>query len=433
MNFSESQEYLLSLGFELSVRKFGLENSLALFEALDHPERKYLKVQVAGTNGKGSTCAFLESMALAAGLKVGMNTSPHLVSITERIRINGSDISEEEFARYATIVRKKGEELVADGILKALPTYFEHVTAMALLAFADAGVDLAILETGLGGRFDATTAARSEVAVLTPIDLDHMKTLGETVAEIAAEKAEIIREDSLVIVSSQLPEAMAVIERKCGEAGVGCVSAAEVSVSEDKGAFTFRSPNAVYPNVIPGLKGRHQIENARTSIAAAEALVKKGVAIGPAGVVIGLENARHRGRLEYRDGFLFDGAHNASGARVLREYLDENVDLPITMMFAAMAGKDLGEISKILFSKAERLIFVKPANPRAMETSELLEFVPAGFSRDRVHAPESVREAVRLAREFAGGGLILVTGSLYLIGEVQAYLGEKEVAVRNKA
>ncbi len=433
MDFRESQEYLLSLGFELSVRKFGLENSFALFEALDHPENKYLKVQVAGTNGKGSTCAFLESMALAAGLKVGMNTSPHLVSITERIRLNGADISEEQFARYTTIVRGKGEELVASGKLKALPTYFEHVTAMALLAFADAGVDLAILETGLGGRFDATTAARSEVAVLTPIDLDHMKTLGDTVSLIAAEKAEIIREDSLVVVSEQLSDALAVIEGKCSEQGVGFVRADDISFSEDDGKVTFASPIAIYRDVRLGLAGRHQISNARTAIAAAETLAEKGIVIDAAAVVQGLEGASHRGRIEYREGFLFDGAHNVSGARVLREYLHENVQAPITMMFAAMAGKDLGEISKILFPLAERLIFVKPSNPRAMDVDDLLQFVPEGFPRERVFAPDTVGDAVSLARELSGGGLILVTGSLYLIGDVQAHLLEQNVAVRKRS
>jgi dihydrofolate synthase/folylpolyglutamate synthase len=433
MDFRESQEYLLSLGFELSVKKFGLENSLALFEALDHPEKKYLKVQVAGTNGKGSTCAFLESMALAAGYKVGLNTSPHLVSITERVRVNGRDISEIEFARYATIVRGKGEELVANETLKALPTYFEHVTAIALLAFADAGVDLAILETGLGGRFDATTAARSEVAVLTPIDLDHMKTLGATVALIASEKAAIIREDTLVVVSAQIPEAREVIDARCAEKDVGYVNADEIKAIEHGEFVDFVSSKAEFADIRLGLKGRHQISNARTAIAVAEALAEKGIEIAKDAISRGLENASHRGRLEYRDGFLFDGAHNASGAAVLREYLDENVNEPITMMFAAMAGKDLGEISKILFPKAENLIFVKPANPRAMETSELLEFVPGDFPEEKVFAPESVAEAVDMARRLAGDGLILVTGSLYLIGEVQAVLGRREVAVRRKS
>jgi dihydrofolate synthase/folylpolyglutamate synthase len=433
MDFNESQEYLLSLGFELSVRKFGLENTEVLLDELGHPEKKYLKVQVAGTNGKGSTCAFIEAMALAAGLKVGLNTSPHLVSITERVRINGADISEEEFARYATVVRGKGEELVEKGILKALPTYFEHVTAIALLAFADSAVDLAILETGLGGRFDATTAAHSEVAVLTPIDLDHMKTLGDTIAKIAAEKAEIIRDDTLVIVSTQLPEAREVIDAKCAEKGVGYVNADEIKAIEHGEFVDLVSSKGEYTDIRLGLKGRHQNQNARTAVAAAEALAGKGIGIGREAIVQGLENARHRGRLEYRDGFLFDGAHNTSGARVLREYLDEHVNEPITMMFAAMAGKELSEISHILFPLAENLIFAQPANPRAMTTDELMEFVPSDYPANNVFKSETVADAVRLAQGLSAGGLIVVTGSLYLIGEVQANLQQQKVAVRKKS
>ncbi|REJ78898.1 MAG: bifunctional folylpolyglutamate synthase/dihydrofolate synthase [Acidobacteria bacterium] len=422
MNFAESQDYLLSLGFELSVKKFGLENTQILLEALDHPEEKFLKVQVAGTNGKGSVCAFLEAICLEAGFKIGLNTSPHLVSITERVRIGGKDISEDEFARYTTIVREKGEELVAEGRLQALPTYFEHVTAIALLAFAEANVDLAILETGLGGRFDATTAANSEVAVITPIDLDHMNTLGATIREIASEKAAIISEDSTVVVSDQNREALEVIEARCGQFGIEPIDSSSVTAKDLNGTVTFISEYARYESVTLGLKGRHQVDNARTAIAVAEALARQGFDICPNDVSRGLEKVSHKGRLEYRVGILFDGAHNVSGAKALRAYIEENIDEPITMMFAAMTGKDISEISKILFPLADNLIFVKPENPRAMTTRALAGSVPADIALRSVTEASSVSEAVETARAFAGDGLILVTGSLYLIGEVQAHL-----------
>lgn len=422
MNFAESQEYLYSLGFELSVKKFGLGNTQILLESLGHPENEYRKVQVAGTNGKGSVCAFLESICVSAGVRVGLNTSPHLVSITERIRIGGKEISEEEFARLATKVRQTGEQLVEVKKLAALPTYFEHVTAIALLAFAEAGVDLAILETGLGGRFDATTAARSEFAVITPIDIDHTNILGSTLREIASEKAAIIREDSLVVVSGQPADAADVIEAHCAEFGIEPRRADLVSTEELNGGVTFVSANAKYGNVRLGLAGRHQIDNAKTAVAAAELLAENGFAIGNEDVVRGLENARHKGRLEWFDGILFDGAHNVSGAKALRSYLDEFVEGPITMVFAAMKEKDLSEISKLLFSRAENLVFATPSNPRSMPAAELAGFVPEGFPRQNVFVSGSVEEAVETARRIAGEGTILVTGSLYLIGEVQAAL-----------
>lgn len=432
MDFAESQKYLLSLGFELSVRKFGLENSLILLEALGHPEKRFIKVQVAGTNGKGSVCAFLESICLAAGIRVGLNTSPHLVSITERVRINGEEISVDEFARLATVVRQTGERLVKEGKLKALPTYFEHVTAIALLAFAEAEVELAILETGLGGRFDATTAARSEFAVITSIDLDHTNILGSTLEKIAAEKAAIIRADSAVVVSEQPAEALEVIEARCAEFGIEPRRADLVRTKEHNGGVTFVSANGKYENVRLGLAGRHQIDNARTAIASSELLSENGFAIEKEAVVNGLGAAKHKGRLEWFEGMLFDGAHNVSGARALCAYLDEFVDGPVTMIFAAMKDKDLSEISKLLFSRAENLIFATPSNPRSMPAAELAGFVREGFPRQNVFIAKEIREAVETARRVAGQGTILVTGSLYLIGEVQALLSGRHREINHR-
>lgn len=431
MNFSESKQYLLSLGFELSVRKFGLNNTVELLCALGSPQEDYLKVQVAGTNGKGSTCSFLESILLSAGCTVGLNTSPHLISITERVRIGGTDISEERFAAAATLVRAKSEELVATGVLKALPTYFEQVTAIAATVFSESGVDISLFETGLGGRFDATTATGAELAVLTPISLDHTKTLGPTVGKIATEKAEIIRRGSTVVVGDQIPEAAAVITDKCEKLGIKPRFSSEIETKMSDAGIEFRSENNRYSVDRLGLPGRHQIENARTALAVAEELAGFGVRVPSEKASFGLESARHKGRLEYLDGILFDGAHNASGARALRDYMDEYVERPITMIFGAMGGKDMRSISGTLFTRAERLIFARPANPRSMETSEFAKFVPEGLDRESVFFAATVEEAVEIARRDVGDGLICVTGSLYLVGEVQAYLQRREVANRS--
>lgn len=427
MNFAESLNYLYGLGYELSVKKFGLENTFKLLKALDHPEKQYLKVQIAGTNGKGSTCAFLESICVRAGIRLGKYTSPHLISITERIRVDGREIAEKKFARYATRVRRVSEKLVETGELEALPTFFEQVTAIALTIFADEKVELAILETGLGGRFDATTATRAEIVALTPIDLDHQNILGNTLTKIASEKAAIIRSDTRVLIAPQKNEAERIIYGKCRESGVEPIRAEpEVSVIEDLGAgllfVDFRTPKTNYKAEMH-LRGKHQWINAGLAIYLAENLHDFGFDISKEDIETGLEIAKHKGRLESWGRYLFDGAHNISGAGALRRYLDESVERPIIMIFGAMKEKDLSEIAPILFTKAEKLILTKPDNPRSMEVAKLAGFVPPAFSKENLFLTENVSEALRIAEEIsAPENLICVTGSLYLVGEAQKIL-----------
>jgi len=402
MNFQESVDYLLSLGNEVSAMKLGLESVRALLGALGNPEKKYLKVQVAGTNGKGSVCAFLNSICLQAGIKTGMYTSPHLVSITERIEVDGVDISEESFARLATSVRLTSEKLVQDRELDAVPTFFEQVTAIALVAFAEGDIELAILETGLGGRLDATTAANAEIAAITRIDLDHQQYLGETMEEIAAEKAAIIHEGSRVVIGAQEPEAMKVLLERCREFGI--------------------VPELAMPSAFPplGLAGNHQIENASIAVAIAK-LLREHFSISDENIRHGLESARHPGRLEFDGRFLFDGAHNVGGARALRNFLDEFVPQPITVIFGSMEDKDVKQIAEILFPKADKLVLTQPANSRALAAGEIRSL--ADVDGARVYVTENVDDAIRTALDVSGAGdLILVTGSLYLIGEVRRLL-----------
>ena len=193
MSFEEAVQYLLSLGHETLTIKLGLRNTELLLQSLDNPERAFQAVQIAGTNGKGSTAVMLDSICRAAGMKTGLYTSPHLVSITERIRIAGEQISEDDFARHTATVSDASYRLLASEQLDALPTFFEQVTAIALLAFREAGIELAILETGMGGRLDSTTAARAGIVAITPIAMDHEQYLGQTIESIASEKAAVIR------------------------------------------------------------------------------------------------------------------------------------------------------------------------------------------------------------------------------------------------
>jgi dihydrofolate synthase/folylpolyglutamate synthase len=423
VNFCEAEIYLLSLGNEVEAMKLGLENIRKLLAALGNPETNYLKVQIAGTNGKGSVCAFLDSICREAGIEVGVFTSPHLVSITERVRINGVDISDEEFARIATAVRGTAENLVANGELETVPTYFEQVTAISLVAFAEAKVRLAILETGMGGRYDATTAANAEIAAITRIDLDHQEYLGETLAEIAAEKAAIVSPGAIVIVGEQVVEAGNVIVERCRRTGVAAKYADFVDVSSDGGELVFKTDLADYHVTELGLAGCHQIENAKITLLLAEELARRFTVL-KSDMTLGLRNARHPGRLEYRGRYLFDGAHNISGAKALRKYLNEFVPQQATMIFGAMRGKDINEIARILFPRAENIILTRPDNSRAMTAAELAAASKDLIDHDRCFLTENVTDAIAKADDIAeADSIILITGSLYLVGDAKKIVG----------
>ncbi len=422
MNFKESLDYLFGLGYERSVQKFGLENSIILLNALGNPQNKFIKIQVAGTNGKGSTCAFLESICVQAGIKVGVNTSPHLISVTERIRVGGEDVAEEKFAEYVTSVREVSEKLVEINELGAMPTFFEHITAIAQLVFADEGIEVAILEAGLGGRFDATTATQAEIVAITSIDLDHTKTLGDTIEKIAAEKAAIIRGGVKAVIAVQKDAVMDVIFEKCRSVDVIPHLSKHVNIESQEERVTFQTSKAKYAPIRLGLKGKHQIENASVAILLAETLNDKGFAIEKIDIETGLENAVHKGRLEYQNGILFDGAHNVSGAKSLRSYINESIGKPITMVFGVMHGKEINQIAEILFPLVENLILTTPKNPRAMPANEILKALPIEMRSESIFIADDSRSALKKAQDIVDDGLILVTGSLYLIGEVKGQL-----------
>lgn len=433
MNFAESVNYLYSLGNEVAAMKLGLEATEKLLAALENPQRNFLKIQVAGTNGKGSTCAFLDAICRAADIKTGLFTSPHLISITERIKINGAEISEEKFAEHATRVREIAENLVAQNELENIPTFFEQMTVIAVSAFGEAKIKIGILETGLGGRFDSVTATRAEIAAITPIDFDHQQILGNTLAEIAAEKVAIIRKDSKVVIAiEQHPEAMSVITQKCDSVDVTPhfsnyrTELLAVDTINGRMVAVFFG-DELYHDVWLGLSGRHQLSNARIAISVAEILRKDfGFNIDKFNIEDGLENARHQGRLEFYKGILFDGAHNIAGAESLKNYLEEFIKQPVTMIFGAMRDKDLSEIGEILFPKADKLIFTKPDNPRSVDTADLVKFLPENFDENKVIETQTVADALKTAVEIAGAeDLTCVTGSLYLVGEARNLLNNK--------
>lgn len=434
MNFPEAENYLFSLGNEVETMKLGLDNIRTLLDALGNPQNDYKKIQVAGTNGKGSVCAFLDSICVRAGIKTGLYTSPHLLSITERVKIGGVDISDEDFADLATRVREVSEKLVNDGRLERVPTFFEQVTAIAFLAFAEYKVELAILETGLGGRFDATTAANAEIAVITRIDLDHQEYLGDTIEKIAAEKAAIIRHNSIVCIGLQTDAVNAVVKNRCLALGLKPHTLESAKWERDNYYFDLLVEGDSFEEVALALKGEHQAENAALSILVTSRL-KQFFPISEENIFLGLENARHPGRLEetWFEGVrvLIDGAHNPSGAAALSAFLKVyEPDSTIALLFGAVKDKSARRMLEYLLPLTSVAILTKSSNTRSMSLDDLMDSVPEEYS-NRVFKVGDVSQAfdsaLQLAKTFTrkAPALIVVTGSLYLVGEVKKLLNNR--------
>ena len=433
MDFATSARYLYSLGHEVLAAKFGLESITLLLERLGHPERSFRTVIIAGTNGKGSVAAMIDSVARAAGHRSALFTSPHLVRIQERIRFQGREITEEDFARLASMVRAAGEDLVAAGELTSPPTFFEQVTAIALCHFRDCAAELAILEVGLGGRLDATNAVDRIVSVVTSIDLDHQQILGNTIEQIAGEKAAIIVPGARAVIGRQHDRAASeVLMRRCLETDVLPVFANEPMAIETDCfggvIFDYDSSRAHYVRITPGLRGRHQADNAVAAIETAELLNESGFAIPREAIIKGLHDVSWPGRLEWiedRPNILLDGAHNAAGARALREYLDEFWHVPITLVFGAMNDKDIDGMAAVLFDAARTIVLTRVRDIRAADSARL-GAAALRSSRNVIFA-ETVRQALSWARSVTPpDGLVCVAGSLHLVGEVKRLIEEAD-------
>ncbi len=412
MTYQEAVRYLYSLGNEVQTAKLGLERITALLAALGDPQRKFRVVHVAGTNGKGSTCAMIEAGLRAAGVRTALYTSPHLMEPTERIRIAGEEVAETEFAEVFEKVHACAERMLREGSIDLHPTYFETVTAMAFLAFQQANVETAVIETGLGGRLDATNVVRPEVAVITPIDYDHRNFLGDTIELIAAEKAGILKPDATAVIARQRPEAMRVLMEKANEVDCPVLLTSDWKVLElDVGARGSRVRTGAYTIDCP-LAGEHQAENA---LAAAMALDLLGVR--PEGIA----QTRWPGRLERvheRPEIILDGAHNPAGAEALAAYIRRfYADRPVWLVFGAMRDKAVKEMAEILFPLAERVILAAPDNARAMEMAELRALAPGA------EAAAAAADAVRMALAAPPETAVFFAGSLYLVGEARAALG----------
>ena len=448
MTYEESVRALLALGRELAapqharVQKFGLANISTLAEALGNPQRAAPCVHIAGTNGKGSTAAMLDSILRSAGFRVGLYTSPHLQRINERIRIDGEDISDEKFAAAWTHVHSVIERLLANGKLAAHPTYFECVTALAFVAFADARIDFAVYEVGLGGRLDATNIVEPRVAVITSIDFDHESFLGHSIAEIATEKAGIIKTGAVVASSAEQPEARAVIARRCSEAGARLVEVDDywrIEKIESSGGFygaVARSRDSGNPlNIQPALAGRFQIRNALAAATAARLLAERGFAIKDAAIEKGIASAKWAGRLERlleHPSVYVDGTHNPSGARELIHFWRENFEgRKIILVYGAMRDKAVDEIAGLLFPSADFVILTQPIQPRAISAPLLAEMTSHLAKGSTVVADpgEALEHAIDIA---SPDDAIFATGSLYLVGDLRSYWSKRDAVVATR-
>jgi dihydrofolate synthase/folylpolyglutamate synthase len=453
MSYEAAVASMFALGHELAQtpsNKFDLAHMRVLLGAMDHPESAFPSVLIAGTNGKGSTAATLASILRASGLKIGLYTSPHLVRINERIRVNGEEIGDDDFARLHGEVDRIAERLVGQGELPWHPSFFEMMTAIAFAHFACERVEMAVLEVGMGGRLDATNVVEPRVSVIADISLDHQKFLGNTVAEIAREKVGIIRPGGVVVTLPQQPEANDVIGNTILELGAQGVSAVQYVPPVSPGSGEYLVPSREsrvaspekssyrYPLQVLGkqilvespLVGRHQLRNVALAVAAAEELLKQEVAgITAESIEQGIRETRWPGRFQVvpaRAGWpemVLDVAHNPAGAWALRSALSERYDdRPLIFVFGAMRDKAVSEMTEILFPLAERVIATRAENPRSASPEEIQQ--AGSRTGAEIEPVAEVEAALERARHAASpAAVVVVTGSIYLVGEAMRLLG----------
>jgi dihydrofolate synthase / folylpolyglutamate synthase len=473
MSYAAAVDHLYALGYELAPatpsaprRKFDLAHMRVLAAALGDPQLTFPSVLIAGTNGKGSTAATLSSILTAAGYRTALYTSPHLSRVNERIQINGLHIPDEDFARLYFQVDTAAERILAEGALPHHPSFFEVLTALAFLYFAEQRVDIAILEVGLGGRLDATNIVDPLISVITDIALDHQDYLGDTLTEITREKAGILRPNGTLITLPQHPEANQTIGEAAADLNLHAISAAPYiphtpirpQQHEEPGAPRPASGTSVpaTPQILPRnhytltlagepleidspLAGHHQQRNIALAIATADELRnptnpiqiisnRKSYNITNANIEAGIRNTRWPGRLEFLPpNLLLDVAHNPAGAWTLRAAIAQlPEDQPRTLLFSCLRDKDLREMTQILFplfdSSSDRpqdhIILAPIDNPRASSIEDLLA---AAHALDiPAHAAPHLAAALAQAKAITpANGLIIATGSVYMVGEIR--------------
>jgi dihydrofolate synthase/folylpolyglutamate synthase len=426
------------LGLEQIGIKFGLENIRALVDRMGHPERAFRSVHVAGTNGKGSVTAMLDTALGAAGYRSGRYTSPHLVDLTERFVINGRRVETAALAAVVADVRHAIDELRATGALEVQPTFFEVTTAVAFELFRQAGVDTAVVEVGLGGRLDATNVITPVASAITSIAFDHQKYLGSTLGDIAREKAGIIKPGVPVVVGDLGPEALAAIEDTAREQGAELIRAFEGVTIEtvrlkrappgttDLSTIRLRTPTRDYGEIDLALAGAHQVANALVAVRVLEAVDAHGVAVSRDAVVKGLAEVSWPGRIDRRtlpDGreLILDAAHNPAGAAALAAYLAGAGGPKLPLVFAAMRDKDVAGMFLALLPVVGAVFVTQASNPRTTDPEVLAHHARVVAPNVPVKIEPSLDEALDAAWRISRR--IVVAGSIFLVGDVIKRIG----------
>jgi len=406
---SDPVSYLYAL--EQFGIKFGLDNMRAIVARLGHPERAFRSVHVAGTNGKGSVTAMVDAALRAAGHRSARYTSPHLIDLTERFVIDGHPVGQAALARAISDVRDAVESLRADGGLEVQPTFFEVTTAVAFELFRRAGVEMAVVEVGLGGRLDATNVIRPEVAAITTIALDHQLYLGTTLRAIATEKAGIIKPGVPVVVSDMDPEALLTI----------------VDVANARNAEVIRAHAGEVGDRRVALPGSHQRANAAVAVRVLETLDRRGIPVPSVAIDAGLAGVNWPGRLDLRrldDGreLLLDAAHNPAGAAALAAYLrEQGTKLPL--VFAAMRDKDARGMFAALLPAVGSLVLTTTTNARSADPAALAVQAHAAAPSLPILVEPSLDRALASAWRSSPGTRIVVAGSIFLLGDVMQHVG----------
>ena len=414
MKYFDSVQFLYTLGNEMRGAKLGLDRIEVILDALSHPHHHSRIVHVAGTNGKGSTCAMIASGLQAAGLRTGLYTSPHLKEPTERIQIDGAPVTKSEFSEAFDAVHAVADRLLDQNQIDIHPSYFETVTLMAFLIFKDKKVDCTVYEVGLGGRLDATNVVTPELSVITAIDYDHEQFLGSSIESIATEKAGILKRGVHAVTSAQRPDAMKVLEARAAVLGADLYKAS----SYEPENIVWREDGCSYEvdglSINCPLAGPFQLENSLTAIAALRKLKVPGAAIEA-----GISSAKWPGRLEQvstSPRIIIDGAHNIAGARALAAYIERFFsNKRVGIIFGAMRDKSIDDLANTLFPLAHQLILTAPRMPRALRPEAVAEFA----TNENVVVCPNLAQAIEKIQDV---DVTFITGSLYLVGEARSLL-----------
>jgi dihydrofolate synthase / folylpolyglutamate synthase len=424
MNYPDSVQFLYALGNEIKTAKLGLDRIARVLGALGNPQARTRFTHVAGTNGKGSTSAMIEAALRRAGRRTGLFTSPHLAEPTERIRIDGSPIDATLFASLFDRVHAAVEELIASNAIDAHTTYFETVTAMALVAFAEQGCEDVVLEVGLGGRLDATNVVTPALCVITPVDYDHEAWLGRSLEAIAGEKAGILKAGVPAVFARQRPEAAQVLDARAAQLSIPVArlngwKISEVQLTPRDSRFRLSGERELHIHC--PLAGEHQVENAATAAIALTRLALSDSEIGG-----GIAQARWPGRLDLvseNPDIIVDGAHNPAGARALAAYIERFYrDRRVRLIYGAMRDKAIDEVAGILFPLAEQVILTAPQQPRAASPDAMRELT----DHPRVAVASTLSDALALVSGTNPDDVVFITGSLFLVAEALSLLLRQE-------